>query len=706
MHRMTKIKNARLYAALGCALLGACGGGGDGAGSGSVPPITIPTQPQPQPQPQPGPPGGAVIQPLGTPRILLSNSATITALKSSLTSNSSSAVRFKQSVDLEVANGNVYGMEPWHVALMGQVTGITSYCTWAVDKTDSYVKGEEARIAANTTPIVAADSYLDVGGYIGNLSMVYDWCRGSMTASQRERWKNFGNQAVWNVWNHTSAKWGTRTVPWSGWSVDNPSNNYYYSFLQATMLLGLATQGENDMASDWLTRFRTTKVENQLVPLFNSDLAGGGSREGTGYGTAMFNLWRVYDWWERSTGERIANRTPHTLASIPWMIHSIVPTLDRIQTSGDHSRDSEGLLFDYHRAYLQELATLFPNERISGVVKSLLGQSSVKQMSQHFMRYSDYLYDLISIAERPLSDLSTAYWAPGTGSFSVRDSWTTSSAYANLMCGPYSESHAHQDQGSFVLFKGTWLAFDANMAGRSGIEQDQPYHNLVRFESGGTQVQQSYNKACNMRALAHNSEWTYALAEATPMFVSGSLVSKSEREFVFIKPATYIVYDRAHATAGNVKRIWTMNFPKAPSIQGNTTTLVAGNNRFDMTRLAPANANPVVTLWRDANPEQYGARGNAPASVAARVDWTDVGGDGKTEFLHVIGLDGSVSQSARSDVSGQTGARVKLADGRTTIVRFNIAGQGGTIEIQSSTGAVLQSTTLPNTVQAPPIYSN
>ena len=125
-----------------------------------------------------------------------------------------------------------------------------------------------------------------------------------------------------------------------------------------------------------------------------------------------------------------------------------------------------------------------------------------------------------------------------------------------------------------------------------------------------------------------------------------------------------------------------------------------------MTRLAPANANPVVRLWRDANPDQYGARGNAPASVAARVDWADVGGDGKTEFLHVIGLDGSVSQAVRSDISGQTGARVTLADGRTVIVRFNISGQDGTIEIRNSSGAVLQNTTLPNTVQAPPIYSN
>ncbi|MEY4556560.1 MAG: hypothetical protein RL093_1679, partial [Pseudomonadota bacterium] len=353
MRRIGTGSRATLCAALFCAVLSGCGGGGgsDGSNDPGQPPPTPPTPPAPPPPPPP--PGGAVIKPLGTPRILVSDSPTITNLRNLLATNAPSAVRFRQSVDLEVATGTVYDMQPWHVALMAQVTGSAHYCAFAVSRTDAYVRDEEARIASNTTPVVAGNSYLEVGPRIGNLAMVYDWCRDSMTTAQRTRWKDFGNQAVWNVWNHAQARWGTRTVPWTGWSVDNPVNNYHYSFLEATMLLGLATHGENDMADGWLTRFRTTKIENQLIPTFNSDLVGGGSREGTGYGIAMKNLWQLYDWWERSTGERLADRTSHTLASMPWMIHSIVPTLDRIAPTGDHARDSEALLFDYHRDYLQ-----------------------------------------------------------------------------------------------------------------------------------------------------------------------------------------------------------------------------------------------------------------------------------------------------------------------------------------------------------------
>lgn len=683
--------------------LGACSGGG-GSDGGIV---SAPTAPAPTPTPTPSPtatptplPTGAVIAPLGLPRIVMPDATLLTSLKNQLASGAQAAVRFKQSVDLQVANGNVYGMEPWHVALMGQVTGQGSYCTYAVSQTDAYVASEEARIAAGTTPIVAGDDYHDIGDHVGNLAMVYDWCRSSMTPAQRTRWKDFGNQAVWNVWNPDKAKWGTRNVAWSGWSVDNPSNNYYYYFLKATMLLGLATYGENDMAGGWLTLFRTTKIENQLIPAFNADLVGGGSREGTGYGVAMEDLWRLYDWWERSTGERLADRTPHTLASMAWMIHAIVPTLNRVTPTGDHSRDSQALLFDYHRDYLQELATLYPNERISGVVKTLLGQSSVPAMTQHFMRYSDYLYGLTGITARPLSELSTAYWGAGTGSFSMRDDWTTSSAYANFICGPYTESHAHQDRGSFVLFKGNWLAYDANIDSHSGLSQDQKYHNSVRFEtSTGTTIGQGFNAACTMAALANTPNWTYALADVTPIYKSG--VTKSEREFVFVKPATFVVYDRAQTNDPNARRIFTMNFPKSPTISGNLLSLVIGANRLDMRRILPAGGTPATTLWRTANSADF-----VTESTAARVDLIETGAGGRSEFLHVIGLDGAVTQAIASDAAGQTGTAITLADGRVVTLRFNQNTRGGTIEIKSAGGAVLESRALPTGVEAPPVYAN
>ena len=178
-------------------------------------------------------------------------------------------------VDSQLAGGNIYGFEPWYAALMYQVTGEQRYATYAIQQTDAFVASEEALINANQRATVAGDSYLEVGPIIGSLAVTYDWTYDLLTPAQRTRWINYANQAVWNVWNYQQAKWGNTTYAWSGWSIDNPSNNYYYSFLRATMLVGLATQGENPQAQRWLDKFRLEKMEGQLFPTFNRDLAGG-----------------------------------------------------------------------------------------------------------------------------------------------------------------------------------------------------------------------------------------------------------------------------------------------------------------------------------------------------------------------------------------------------------------------------------------------
>ncbi len=626
----------------------------------------------------------------------MNDTATISRLRTSLSANAAAATRFKALVDAEVAGARAYDFKPWYAALMGQITGTTSYCTFAVARTEAFVASEEALFQNNQRAVVAGDSYLEVGGMIGNVALVYDWCRPQMTAAQRTRWANYGNQAVWNVWNYNQAKWGNTTYAWSGWSIDNPSNNYYYSFLRATMLLGLATYGENTQAQGWLDKFRTEKIANQLVPTFNRDLAGGGSREGTGYGVAMKGLFDLYYWWEKSTGQRIADLTPHTLASLEKFMHDVVPTLDRIAPTGDHARDSTASLFDYHREYLEILSRLYPTDVMAGVSKTLLAQSSVPRMYNSFEAWVDFLYDQADITAQPLSRLPTARWGSGTGQFSMRSAWATDATYANLICGPYTESHAHRDQGSFVLFKGNWLAFDENINSHSGIAQDEVNHNLVRIEQNGAVVTQPGNSSCSMLALADNAVYSYGLARVTPVYSGKAVVAKVEREFLLIKPSTLVVLDRVQTTGTGVRRVWTLNLPGTPTVTGDRLTSMSGNNQLDVVRLAPTGLASTVVSWPSANSDM---------SAGSRVDVADSTGD-TSVFLNVLGADRAFSTAVRSDATGQTGALITLANGSTATVRFSTAGTGGTLEIRNQAGQVTSTGALPTTIQTPPRLAN
>jgi hypothetical protein len=622
------------------------------------------------------------------PRVLLRDATYRSCLQQLLAIPTAAAARFKNLVDSQLAGGNAYAFEPWFAALMYQLTGNTAYADYAVGRTDAFVTSEEALIAANQRATVAGDSYLEVGPIIGGLATVYDWCYERLTPAQRTRWVTYANQAVWNVWHPGEARWGNTVYAWSGWSIDNPSNNYYYSFLRATMLLGLASFGENAQAQTWIDQFRTAKLQNQLFPTFNTDLVGGGSREGTGYGTAMKNLWELYDWWERSTTERIADRTPHTLASMAFEMHAIVPTLDRLAPTGDHSRDATAALFDYHRQYLLVLMALFPEHRLAGTAKTLLGASSVPRMQagSSFVFYSDFLYENPNLPATPLTDLATTYWASGTGQLPMRTAWSQSSSYANFICGPYTESHAHHDQGSFVIYKGSWLAYDANIDSSSGIEQAETFHSLLRVVQGGTTVTQvEGSPRCNMVAMSDDASMTYALADVTPVYGGKAAVAKVEREFLFLKPDAFVIFDRADTVGTGVSRVWTLNVPVAPTVAGDHLTVTRGANRMDVYRLAPTGLSWAVS--------------------GHRVDAADTAGT-SSRFLHVVGLNGAVSTVARSDGAGQVGVEITFADGRSATLRFNDAARGGTLNLRAAGGASVFSGPLPTTVATLPLFAN
>jgi hypothetical protein len=606
--------------------------------------------------------GSGPAFPAAHPRIYLERNAE--RLEAALAAGRPSATRFRQMVDRWRGGADVYGFQAWYAALLGQLTGDASYCARAVETIDAEVAAEERLITAGQRPEVAADSYLYVGERVGDVMLTYDWCFDAVTAERRARWLAYAEQAVWNVWHHEHASWGGEPHPWSGWSVDNPSNNYYYSFLRATMLLGLAAHGESAGASDWLGFFRDTKVLGQLVPTFERDLTGGGSREGTGYGVSMHRLWELYDLWAGTTGEDLATKTGHARASMRAFMHQIMPTLDRVAPTGDHARESTGALFDYHRNYLLELAYLFPEDPLSGQARYLLGQSSVPAMTSSFMYVYDFLYQTDLPAE-PLAGMARAYYAPGIGELYARSSWDKSATWVNLVGGPYTESHAHQDQGSLLLYKEGWLAYDPNVESHSGLIQETEAHNLVRIVRGGESIPQ-HEGTSTMVALHRGDGWLHAAVDTKPVYPDAE-VQKIEREMVYLEPDCVVVFDRVTSAAGT-SQVWQLSSPVQPITTGTLATFAAGHT-LSVRTVLPNAATHSVSRWGDDAEFQGGFRYEVSAAGGANA------------FLHVLWVDGAVTNVTPSDETGHRGVEIALSGGRVATVRFGAAGVDGTLAI-------------------------
>jgi Heparinase II/III-like protein len=610
------------------------------------------------------------------PRIYISSHKA--ALSDALSKGQPAAMRFKASVDRWVGGADVYNLSPWNAALLGQLTGDPKYCTAAVKAVDQQVSDAESQIASNNNPEVAGDSYLQVGNLIGNLALVYDWCAGSLAADRRGAWLSYADQAVFNVWHPMTAKWGGRTATWSGWAIDDPSDNYYYAFMRATMLLGLAAHDETPMASGWLTQFQD-KLNNELVPTFDMELVGGGSREGTGYGVAQRDMFELYDFWAASTGQRIADLTPHTRASMLSMIHQIVPTLDRFAPTGDQSRDSTAAFYDYHRNYLQSLIALYPKDPVAPHAQALLAGSSLPKMSSEFMFVSDFLYANSDVPTTTLDGLGTAYYAPGIGELYARSGWDKHATWVNLIAGPYTQSHAHQDQGSILLYKDGWLAYDAVIDSHSGLPQETTAHSVVRIvaSDGKTTVEQKTGTESKLVALHRGTGFLHAAADVTAAYGKQSLVSKVQREMVFLQPDTIVVYDRVTTQAGS--QVFQLVTPATPTIVGNVADLLTQNHRLTVNSVllptgTTAAATSMTSVMTSAGPDDFNA--------GFRFDETMPGGDNRA--LHVLTID-----SAATGIVSNNPDEVTLTLGSQTVtILFNHSSIGAKVTIGN------QSTTL------------
>jgi hypothetical protein len=167
-----------------------------------------------------------------------------------------------------------------------------------------------------------------------------------------------------------------------------------------------------------------------------------------------------------------------SLASIWSLLHAIAPTRDRLAPIGDHARDETAELYDYHRDMLLALSSLFRGTPMARSVRDFLAASSRPQMGDRFNWVWEVFYDGTEAAAA--ARLNTSYFASGTGHFFTRYAWNPYSTWLGFLTGAYTESHAHSDGLSLLLYKNGWLVNDANMQTHSGLAQSQEAHALVR----------------------------------------------------------------------------------------------------------------------------------------------------------------------------------------------------------------------------------
>jgi hypothetical protein len=483
------------------------------------------------------------------------------------------AVRFKQYVDRALAGHPDYNYSPADAVVMFARSGRHKYLTSAIADVDREVHRAERAIERGQAPPIADDSYLDVGPLLEDLALTYDWGFPDLTKAQRARWRAYADQAVANVWSPRTATWGRSTAGrygWSGWSINNPGNNYNFSFIQATQLWALASRER-----PWMAFLQHDKFPAMSDYYFQ--LTGGGSREGTGYGTAQRRLWANERTWAEGTGEHLTAIESHASASVDYWIHATVPTLDVFAPIGDLSRESFPHLYDYQENLVREAAMAATGTPVADRAWWWISNNSVPDTMTATFNLRAALLRPQGTADGPTPPTALSHVADGVGQVFARTSWAPDATWLAMIAGPYDESHAHMEQGAFTLYgAGTnaFLAVTANVWSHSGLQGNNDdagdlgtgASNILRFDTADGPVPQNHGTS-TMDVRSPTAGSTTVHADLTPAYGDSSGLVGSWTRDLALSDRHLVVDDHCSVGAG-VTPVWQLQVPEEPTFDG------------------------------------------------------------------------------------------------------------------------------------------
>ncbi|MBF0430750.1 MAG: heparinase II/III family protein [Fibrobacteria bacterium] len=527
--------------------------------------------------------------------------------------------RLKAFVDRAVGGSPGYDFSAVDAMLMYSASENSAYAELAITMVEEMVTAAEASIASGQRPSISGDSYLYVGRNIQALALTYDWAADRLSENQKQRWKAFADQAIYNIWNHEDAKWGETSHSWSGWSNNNPGNNYYYSFMTATMYWAVASDNQ-----EWLNFLKTDRIP--LLTNYFKDLSGGGSMEGTGYGTSHMHLFHLYHFWKNTTEEDLSDSSSHCLNSIDYWVHATVPTLERFAPIGDQSRVSGAILFDYHRTLMVNAVLL--NEETEQAKRGMwwLNNISIDEVQQSY-NLKENIYKLPETATKPQT---LHYFSERMGDLFARTSWDTNATWVHFKAGYFYESHAHQDQGSFSIYNASWQAVTENIHTHSGIHQSTDVHNVIRFNNGGEVIPQRRSETDASEMIFYDSSNVLiARADLSKIYSRSEQVKSWTRNILFNRAKNTLSVKDTFDIESGITATWQLNTPVEPVVDGDS--IIAGKlviaPRDDNVEINISNWNQdpgdgwKIELTRPGSPSTFNVllRVNAPTTWDGKI---------------------------------------------------------------------------------------
>jgi len=338
--------------------------------------------------------------------------------------------------------------------------------------------------------------------------------------------------------------------------------------------------------------------------------------------------------------------------------------------------------------------------------------------------YKDFLWRDVTVDKGPLDEFKLSHISPGPGYVHARSSWGEDATCFFFKCGDRFTAHQHLDVGHFLIYKYEELASDGGHYDSFGSKHDVNYHLrtiahntiLVHDPSetwggiragpvSGNDGGQSHGWPHHNGAVSDLAEWrkrpelydiadivafedrgayVYVAGDCTRSYSPGKLAYFT-RQIVYVRPGTFVIFDRVCSRDARFKKTWLLQAMKAPARANGYLVITNGKGRLFVQTLLPA--NPLITLATGKTLYRYGGQDYAPQrdtgpAPECRIEISPSQETTTDYFLHVLTATGAEAASVDKAVADIDAQQIKLSIGGSKIT-FLKAEVGGHIEISS-----------------------
>jgi len=334
----------------------------------------------------------------------------------------------------------------------------------------------------------------------------------------------------------------------------------------------------------------------------------------------------------------------------------------------------------------------------------------------------DFLWRDTTVKKADLSRFRLSHMSPGPGYVCARSSWEEDATYFFFKCGDRFTAHQHLDNGHFLIYKHEELAGDGGHYDDFGSPHDVNYHlrsiahstilvhdpserwpgiragNVTGNDGGQSHDWPHHNGAVADAAAWHKDERLYDMADllafddrGTYVYVAGDCsrayspakLDDFTRQIVYVRPDTFIVFDRVSCPLPELEKTWLLQAMKRPEGSPPNLVITNGKGRLFVETLLPR--DPEVRLVDGEDLYRYGGRSYAPRrdtgpAPECRVEISPSRPAKVDYFLHVLTATDSSTDSVPRAVARENETETRVTVGDATVA-FEKVGVGGYVEI-------------------------